>query len=248
VDIAERLNKPQFFAAGWIPAWENNQYASRVLSDNGRRLFFEAADALVPGDTNGGVGDVYEWEQTGEGTCREGSASYVLASGGCVDLVSSGKSSHDSLFLDADSSGKNAFFTTLSSLVPQDYGLIDVYDAREDGGLPPPPSRKVECEGEACQSAPLAPNDQTPASASFSGPGDLASNALPGVKAERARRSAAQVRNARLSRALRACRSAKARVRRRRACEAAARKRYAASATRVSARSGVGASSSGRGW
>ncbi len=167
-DLAVPLNKAPYPAAGWIPAWENNQYASRVISTNGRRVFFEAADALSPLDTNG-VADVYEWEQAGEGSCGEGSASYVPESGGCVDLISSGKSPRQSVFLDADPSGKNAFFTTLSSLVPQDYGLVDVYDARKEGGLPPPPPGKVECEGEACQSPPPAPAEATPASSLFGG-------------------------------------------------------------------------------
>jgi hypothetical protein len=241
-DISSRVhtgNPFSFFAAGWIPAWENNQYASRVLSANGRRLFFEAADALSPLDTNG-VGDVYEWEQAGEGTCKEGSASYVPESGGCVGLVSSGKSVRDSLFLDADPEGRNAFFTTLSSLVPQDPGLIDVYDAREGGGLPPPPSRRVECEGEACQSPAVSPNDQTPASMSFSGPGDLVSGLSPGVAARSVHKTAAQVRSARLSKALKACRRAKMRQHRK-GCEAAARKRYA-----LRAKSGAKTSVSGR--
>jgi hypothetical protein len=172
--IRERIqggNPLPFFAAGWIPAWENNQYASRVLSTDGRRLFFEAADALSALDTNG-VTDVYEWQQAGEGTCKEGSASYVPAAGGCVDLVSSGKSARESRFLDADPGGRNVFFSTLSSLVPQDYGLVDVYDAREGGGLPFP-SRRAECEGEACQSPAVAPLDSTPSSLVFEGAGNL---------------------------------------------------------------------------
>jgi hypothetical protein len=155
-------------AAGWVPAWENNQYASRALSGDGRRLFFESSDRLSPLDTDG-VTDVYEWEAAGEGTCVEGSASFVPSAGGCIDLLSSGKSPRASIFLDADSSGKNFFFATLSSLLPQDYGLVDVYDAREEGGFPPPPPGKVECEGEACQSPPGPPGEATPASAAFGG-------------------------------------------------------------------------------
>jgi hypothetical protein len=180
--IRERIqggNPFPFVAAGWIPAWENNQYASRVLSADGRRLFFEAADALSALDSNG-VSDVYEWEQAGEGTCSEGSGGYVPAAGGCVDLVSSGKSAHDSTFLDADPKGHNVFFTTLSSLVSQDYGLVDVYDARVDGGLPFP-SRQAECEGEACQSPAVAPLDSTPSSLAFEGAGNLTEAAKSGV-------------------------------------------------------------------
>jgi DNA-binding beta-propeller fold protein YncE len=170
-DISVRIHTgihTKLFAAGWVPAWENNQYASRALSANGRRLFFESSDALSPLDTNHAT-DVYEWEQAEEGKCTEASAGFDPASGGCVELISSGKGQRESLFVDADPEGKNAFFTTLSSLVPQDPGLIDVYDAREGGGFPPPPPRKVECEGEACQSPPGAPGVLTPASSAFGG-------------------------------------------------------------------------------
>lgn len=218
-DIKKRnhISNRSLYAAAEFPAWENNLYASRVLSVNGRRLFFESSDALSPVDTNG-VTDVYEWEETGEGTCTQGSSSYAPESDGCVDLVSSGKSARESTFLDADSSGKNVFFTTLSSLVSQDYGLVDVYDARENGGFAPPPPAKVECEGEACQSAPEAPNDSTPSSGVFEGAGNLVEE-LPVVVKPKAR---TLTRAQRLARALRACRSRPKRVRAR--CRARARK------------------------
>ena len=49
--------------------------------------------------------------------------------GGCISLISSGASAEDSQFMDADDSGDNVFFTTEASLLPQDPGLVDVYDA-----------------------------------------------------------------------------------------------------------------------
>ncbi|HEY8808877.1 MAG TPA: hypothetical protein VIM28_02545, partial [Solirubrobacterales bacterium] len=61
-----------------------------------------------------------------------------------------------------------------SSLLVQDYGLIDVYDARDGGGFPPPPLAPASCEGEACQSPPPVPDDPTPASSSFEGAGNVA--------------------------------------------------------------------------
>jgi hypothetical protein len=160
-------------AAGSIPGFQNNDlYAPRALSEDGRRLFFDSYDALSPRDTNGQQ-DVYEWEAPGEGTCEESSAAYSAQNGGCVDLISSGKSPLESEFIDASPSGRDAFFTTLSSLVPQDFGLVDVYDAREGGGFPPPPAKPAACEGEACQNAPEAPNDPTPSSESFQGAGNV---------------------------------------------------------------------------
>lgn len=90
-----------------------------------------------------------------------------------MDLISSGQSLKDSSFIDASPLGNDVFFTTLSSLLPQDPGLIDIYDARVEGGLPAPPQPAAACEGEACQSPPAPPNDPTPASSSFEGPGNV---------------------------------------------------------------------------
>ena len=70
-------------------------------------------------------------------------------------------------------SGKDIFFTTAQSLLSYDPGLVDVYDARVEGGLPEPAPPAPGCEGEACQGPIQAPNDPTPASSSFEGPGNV---------------------------------------------------------------------------
>jgi hypothetical protein len=160
------------WGAATIPRFETQLYQPRYLSDDGRRVFFDSFDPLVLGDTNGKE-DAYEWEEAGEGGCKEASPSYIPASEGCLRLLSSGQSPVDSEFLDANATGSDAFFTTAEGLLPQDYGLIDVYDARVDGGFPPPASIPPSCEGEACQGSPQAPNDPTPASASGEGAGNV---------------------------------------------------------------------------
>jgi hypothetical protein len=144
-----------------------------VISDDGRRLFFDSYDALLPRDTNGKA-DVYEWEAaSGPSECAEkGADLYVASSDGCLSLISTGESPSDSEFLDASASGDDVFFTTNASLLPQDPGLIDIYDARANGGFPAPPSPPGPCQGEACLTAPPPPNDPTPASASFKGAGN----------------------------------------------------------------------------
>jgi sugar lactone lactonase YvrE len=167
--------------AALIPGWSRSGqvralYQSRYLDDSGR-LFFDAADALVPQDSNG-VMDVYQYEPHGEGrpasnNCTTSSATYGVASGGCVSLVSSGVSPGESEFLDASESGDDVFFLTASRLVSKDVDpALDVYDARVGGGEPKlvkPPA----CEGDACQNPVQAPNDPTPGSLTFSGPGNL---------------------------------------------------------------------------
>lgn len=162
----------EFWAAAHIPVWENALYGSRALSADGKRLFFEAADSLVPRDTNG-VSDVYQWEAPGAGGCSEESPDYSAPNGGCLSLISSGQSGRKSEFLDASPSGDDVFFATLSSLVSQDFGLIDIYDARVGGGFPAPEGATPECEGEACQSPPPPPQAAPPASSTYEGPGNL---------------------------------------------------------------------------
>ncbi len=125
-------------------------YRPRALSADGRRLFFDSADALVTGDTNAKV-DVYEWEAPGKGSCTQAP--------GCVALISSGRG-EGGRFLDASAEGSDAFFLTGDSLVASDPGSIDVYDARVGGGLaePQPP---IPCNGDACQLLPSPPDDPT---------------------------------------------------------------------------------------
>ena len=154
-----------------IPGFETQMHAAHVLSDNGTRLYFDSADTLSPADSNGAV-DVYQWEAPGAGSCKATSPSYSPQDEGCIELISSGQSPIDSRFVEATADGRDVFFATLSSLLPQDYGLIDIYDARAGGGLPMP-SAAASCEGEACQSPPAPPNDPTPGSSSFEGAGNV---------------------------------------------------------------------------
>jgi hypothetical protein len=162
-----------FWMAAKLPNIENELYAQHVLSEDGQRLFFEGIGPLAGADTNGKQ-DVYEWEAPGSGTCSAESPSFSTQDEGCVDLISSGESPQDSELLDASPSGNDVFIRTGSSLVPQDPGLFDVYDARAGGGFAPPPGPRPPCEGEACQSPPAPPAAITPASAAFSGAGNPA--------------------------------------------------------------------------
>ncbi len=127
-------------------------YKPRVLTSGGNRLFFDSLDALVTQDTNNDD-DVYEWEAQGTGSCAQ--------AGGCVQLISSGRSEGGASFVDASASGRDAFFLTDGSLVEADPGAVDLYDAREGGGFPVPP-KPIPCEGDACQPLPSPPEDPTP--------------------------------------------------------------------------------------
>jgi DNA-binding beta-propeller fold protein YncE len=163
---------------GWTTTWnhESALYQSRYLSDSGR-LFFNAADALVPKDTNG-VEDVYEYEPPGIGGCSQASPTFGAVSGGCVGLISSGTSPEESAFLDASESGDDVFFLTASRLTSTDVdGSLDIYDAHVCSAAspcPPAPAPPAPaCTGDACQLPATPPADATPGSLTFNGAGNV---------------------------------------------------------------------------
>jgi hypothetical protein len=138
-------------------------FAMHNLSEDGQRVFFQTAEALVSKDENG-LSDVYEWEN------------------GNLYLISSGQGNNPAYLGDSSADGRDVFFFTRQPLVAQDQdNNVDLYDAREGGGIaaqnevPPPP-----CVGEQCHGAvaPL-PSFDTPASATYLGAGNLVPQSPP---------------------------------------------------------------------
>jgi hypothetical protein len=127
------------------------------LSDDGKRVFFSTAEALVPEDVNHAV-DVYEYDVPTHS----------------VHLISSGTDAADSWFMDASTGGDDAFFVTRSRLVGWDNDQnYDLYDARINGGFPDPTAKKI-CAGDACQGQVLSPpGPLLPGSTSFIGGGNV---------------------------------------------------------------------------
>ncbi|HEX4435999.1 MAG TPA: hypothetical protein VH061_04315 [Solirubrobacteraceae bacterium] len=201
-----------------VPTYATDFFGSRVISEDGDRVFFDSFESLVPEDTNGKE-DVYEWEAPGSGDCSEASSAYSSLASGCVSLISTGESSSDSSFADASPDGRDVFFATQQSLAPQDEGLADIYDAREGGGFASPPPQPAPCNGDACQSPSPAPGGATPASATFNGPGNSPPE-KPIVKTV-AHPTRAQM----LMKALKACKRVKKKEKRL-ACQRQARRRY----------------------
>jgi hypothetical protein len=163
--------KRSLWLAAQITHPNSTLYAPRVISEDGNRVFFESFEPLVQADVNGKA-DVYEWEAPGSGTCTISSPAYRATNDGCVSLLSSGQSARDSEFVDASATGADVFFSTIGSLVPQDEGLVDIYDARVEGGLASPQAQASECSGDACQPAGAAPSAQSPATVVPSGEGN----------------------------------------------------------------------------
>ncbi len=123
-----------------------------VVSDNGAYVAFQSADGLTPRALNG----VEEPGSNGEIVPANNVYEYH---DGNVYLISDGlDTSSTQLYGSAvelegmSSSGENIFFTTADQLVPQDQDSeVDLYDARIDGGFPPPVSLLPSCSGDGCQ-------------------------------------------------------------------------------------------------
>jgi 6-bladed beta-propeller len=165
---------PLHFVSAMMPPGESQTFAPRVLAPDGSHLFFESFEALLPRDTNGKA-DAYEWERAAnQAECDSmGAELYLESSGGCLSLISTGKSPIDTEIADATPDGSSVFLRTAESLLPQDPGQVDVYVARVNGGFPQPPSQPAACEGEACQGPIVPPDDRTPGSLLFQGAGNV---------------------------------------------------------------------------
>jgi hypothetical protein len=175
-------NETDHWLAGTIPGYTQIAqvralYQSHYLSNDGR-LFFNGADALVPLATpkrkeevkakveepghieEVGVTNVYEYEANNTGSCH--------SPGGCVGLLSSGTSPHETAFLDATPSGNEVFFLTAAQLpavngVTQDVDTnFDVYDAHHCQESSPC-SRPALNPASSCEDAPAgSPCKQPP--------------------------------------------------------------------------------------
>jgi hypothetical protein len=225
--------EPDWPSSSWVasqtPMWAaSGAHQPRSLSDAGR-LFFDSNDALVPQDINHNQ-DVYEYEPAGVGSCSPSTPTFAAASGGCVGLITSGTASAESAFVDASENGEDVFFLT-EKLVREDPDTaLDVYDAHECtsaapcASVPVPPPACTTAD--ACRAAPLLEPAifGAPASATFSGAGNIASSGSGAARPKRLTRAQ------KLAAALRECRAKK--HKRRAACERRTRKRYAASAPR----------------
>ena len=138
---------------------------SRVVSDDGSRVFFNSPDQLTveaPAPTPNKSGEMlvrspyepnaYEYES---------GHIYLVAAAAAV--------------LATTPSGNDVFFDTLAQLVPRDRdGSPDVYDARVDGGFPI--LAAPACAGTSCQGVPSSPPlFATPPSVTFNGVGNFPS-------------------------------------------------------------------------
>ena len=208
---------------------------SRAISDDGSTIVFATPEPLQADDINvgsepscssaDGTGcDVYAWHACAGGGCDDGMA-------GEVSMISPG---NDPTSADTDDglasmseSGSDIFFFTQKGLVAQDTDqLIDVYDARIDGGFPAP-RPEPSCSGEACQGNPSsAPTFGMPGTQSFTGGGNQAAQPFRPIEEDTAKKPTTKplTRPQKLAKALTACKKEAKRQRVR--CEKSARAKY----------------------
>jgi hypothetical protein len=129
---------------------------TRIVSDDGQRVFFDTPDPLVPQDINS-ARDVYEWES------------------GAEHMLSSGTGTTNTYIVDASLAGEDVFMATDVGLVPGDVdGAYDVYDARVPRSTDVLILSTAECEGQPCHGDPPSPLVSTlPASVSVLGNGNI---------------------------------------------------------------------------
>jgi hypothetical protein len=199
------------------------QYAPHLSQSlvvrNGRPVvFFRSRDPLAPGATEG-EWSLYEWAH---GQVFEVAAD--LGRGGSAAPAGNDESLQ---FIGASSEGVDLYFVAATALNWEDAdGRKAVWDARVGGGFAQPapvPACAASSEGSCQGSTPLVPSIAgAPASAAFSGPGNLAGAPPPPAAVTL---SAAQIRARHLAQALRTCRKAKKKSRRL-SCERDAHRKY----------------------
>jgi hypothetical protein len=118
---------------------------TRIISNDGSRVFFASADAVVPQASNG-HSHIFEYAN------------------GKVSLISPAGSSSNTELLATSASGDDVFFSTWDEIVPSpNSGPSAVYDARVGGGFPV--NSHQRCSGVACRELqPPAPGFDQPGS------------------------------------------------------------------------------------
>jgi hypothetical protein len=130
-------------------AQANDEQGYRAISEDGSRIVFETAGPLSPNAVNH-LTNAYEWHK--QAGWSEGKVALVSTGSDEEPVGEQLDGSHLIKEIMITPSGRDIFFLTTQSLVPQDTdGAEDVYDARLGEGFPAGPAGPKACEGDACQ-------------------------------------------------------------------------------------------------
>ncbi len=200
---------------------------TRSMSDDGSFVFFQSPVGLTPEAPNDEIvadnegspvyaQNVYEY--------HDGRVWLITSDSSLTELSGSESGAFHPVLAGVSASGGDVFIETGNQLVPRDTDTeSDVYDARVAGGFRAPVA-PLGCVGDTCQGSQSAPPAfAAPASAVFTGGGNLASPPPEPAVAPKGLTVAQK-----LSRALKAC--LREPRRKRASCEAKAQKRYGRSA------------------
>jgi hypothetical protein len=144
---------------GWIDA---DGGGAHVLSADGAWAFFSSTSALTPDAGANGRVKIYAWHD------------------GQLSLVSApGEAARNAALLGTSTSGRDLFFVTFDSLVPDDVDgdRSDLYDARLGGGFPAAPAEP--CSDNACD-GPAPPAIVPPPTSAPHADGDFPPGRPPG--------------------------------------------------------------------
>jgi hypothetical protein len=183
---------------------------NRAISENGEYIIFTTAERLQADDEDNAL-NVYEWHNGTVGKISTGDAEKL------------GRQPAATM----SASGSDIFFFSSTQLVGQDTDdLVDIYDARVDGGFPAP-AHEPSCSGEACQPSAGALPSFGPTASSLSAPGGNLT-ARAGTLALVTVKPKPLTRTQQLAKALKACQGKPRKQRA--ACQSKARKKYGAKA------------------
>jgi hypothetical protein len=118
-----------------------------AVSDDGGSVVFTTTEALAPNDTNGTV-DTYLWH---DGRVSLISTGQPSADGPIPGVGDSYLGTSNLVLALISPSGRDVYFTTTAQLIPGDADtVLDIYDARVDGGFPSA-SAPTPCTAESCR-------------------------------------------------------------------------------------------------
>lgn len=182
------------------------------ISEDGASVVFKSSEALAPGAYSNKCAS----EESGVCTAYIPNV-YEYHEGHVYLIAHSGAGKAAAVI---SPSGQDIFFNTPESLVPQDTDTLnDIYDARIDGGFPPPPPT-IPCSGDGCQTITSTPTFGAPASSTFTAP----ETTPPPPPAPVVPHSKPLTRAQKLTKALRACK--KKPKKQRKTCETQAKHHY----------------------